>query len=81
MKKLILLLCYCTILSLLSCSNKSAQIKTYEDSIIYFSKKMAALADSGYSRDDSTKMRQETRYFIYETMRQHYIDQVKELKK
>lgn len=78
MKLLITLLCLTTILS---CTNNSAQIKTYEDSGNYFSQKLATLTDSGFSNNDSIKMHQKTRIFIYETMRQHYIDLANELKK
>lgn len=68
-------------LLLLSCSNKSAQIKVYNDSAIYYSTKLAALTDSGFSANDSIRMKQQTRIFIYQTMRQHYIDLANELKK
>jgi len=75
----ILLLLYFT--TIISCSNKSSQIKVYEDSAIYFSKKLSAITDSGFSMNDSIRMNQKTRIFIYQTMRQHYIDMANELKK
>jgi hypothetical protein len=65
---------------LFSCSNNSGQAKTYKDSVDYYSQKLSALTDSGFSQNDSMKTMQKTRIFIYQTMRQHYIDKLKEFK-
>lgn len=71
---------YLTIQYLPSCSNNSKQRKIYEDSAIYYSDKWAEVVDSGYTQDDSVNAMRKTRAFIYKTMRQHYIDKMKELK-
>lgn len=65
----------------LSCSNDSAQAKVYEDSAIYYSNKLSALTDSGYSQNDSIAIMQKNRAFIYKTMRQHYLDKMEKSKK
>lgn len=60
---------------LASCKNSNtSQVQIYKDSVNYFSTKLAALADSGYSSDD-------TRVIIYSAMRKHYIDKMNEAKK
>lgn len=76
MKVIILLIAVC----LFSCDNNSKQRKIYEDSAIYYSNKWAEVVDSGYTQDDSVSAMRKTRAFIYKTMRQHYIDKMKELK-
>ena len=76
MKALTIIICVLT----LSCNNNSGQAKIYKDSVDYYSQKLSALADSGFSQNDSIKVMQKTRIFIYQTMRQHYIDKLKELK-
>lgn len=65
---------------LISCGNDSAQAKVYEDSAIYYSNKLSALTDSGYSQNDSIAIMQKNRAFIYKTMRQHYLDKMEEVK-
>lgn len=67
-------------IALASCGSQSGQAKFYEDSAKYYSAKLAALTDSGFSSNDSTRIQQEGRLFIYKTMRQHYIDKMKEAK-
>lgn len=65
-------------LFLASCSSESNQKKVYEDSAIYFSKKLAALTDSGLTQNDSTNIMIRGRMKIYEVMRQYYIDKSKQ---
>lgn len=76
MRTLLIILC----IFLLSCNNNSGQAKIYKDSVDYYSQRLSALADSGFSQNDSIKTMQKTRVFIYQTMRQHYIDKLNELK-
>lgn len=60
-----------------SCGNESSQKQVYKDSAVYFSKKLADLTDSGYSKNDSIRVMQETRKTIYTAMRQYYLDNSK----
>lgn len=76
MKKIIIIA-----LVLASCSNKSSQVAVYKDSAVYYSNRMAAIADAGYSHDEATRIKEKTDYVICSTMRKYYIDKIQELSK
>jgi hypothetical protein len=65
------------IVLLASCSNKADQTEVYQDSAIYYSNRMAAIADAGYSLNEYERIQQKTEYTICSTMRQYYIDKTK----
>lgn len=64
----------------MSCGNNSNQAKAYEDSANYYSDKLAAITDSGYTGNDSIDMQRKTDKVIYEAKRKYYIDKMNESK-
>lgn len=76
-----LILLAAAILIFASCNNDSSRAKIYEDSANYYADKMTEINTAGYSTDDSIYQKQKSQYFIYQTMRQHYLDKMKEAQK
>lgn len=62
---------------LFSCHNSGMAKSDYKDSAIYYSNKLAAVTDSGYTQNDSLNTMRKTRATIYTAMRQYYIDKSK----
>lgn len=75
-----LILLAITIVLFASCNTDSSKAKIYEDSARYYAEKMTEITTAGYSTNDSIYQKQKSQYFIYQTMRQHYIDKMKEAK-
>lgn len=68
------------IILLTSCGGESGHAKIYEDSARYYSEKWSQVVDSGFTNNEATNIGRKNRAFIYQTMRQHYIDKAGKLK-